>query len=366
MAKTKDYRYWFYEQEHESATQFFDLVEGIVRDTRTRVNLLILNSQKNIIDEFENWVPPNFNIKITKRGIKYVLELEKIGSEAIKIIVIKYPQVKNVYFAISDCRSTDFKNIFAKFVTKYFPVVSKIFLTNNEMYLIFKRLEKVGFNSIVESSYAKKREPGAERPDSFIHYTNMPYKKVFDDMFVNDRWVQGIRYRAIISDPINKRKRIAFKGTITRDCYYSVKFDFRQLIKTIIPYSLELASARNEHLKLSVESAKDLKPQPVIINFDESIFDDVTKNKSYVNALAELPSCSISEYHTNPYIHISLVDYLDGSSYDMWVLSNDRMAIIPQLSASSASMSRLVNHIFERIHEGRVEKYEEIKSNSTS
>jgi len=46
------------------------------------------------------------------------------------------------------------------------------------------------------------------------------------------------------------------------------------------------------------------------------------------------------------------------------VLSTDRMAIIPQFSASTASMKRLVNHVFERIHEGKVEKYEEIQYTS--
>jgi hypothetical protein len=61
-----------------------------------------------------------------------------------------------------------------------------------------------------------------------------------------------------------------------------------------------------------------------------------------------------------------MLDYLDGSSYDVWVLATDRLVIIPQFSASMASFSRLVNHIFERIHEGKVEKYEPIQVNAKS
>ena len=363
MKKTKDYQYWIYEQEH-STSQFFELVEGVVRSTRIKINVLMLNSQKDLSKEFQEWAPSNYYVNIGKRGSKFILTLKKNDKEPIRIVFIKHPQNSSVYFAISDCKSTDFKYIFTPFISKYFPIISKIFLTNNEMNLIFKKLEKSGHEMIVEYSVAKKRQPGAERPDSYIHYTNQSYKKVFEDIFVNDRWIQGIRYKSLISEFSNPSKLISFKGTITRDCYFSIRYDTKPLFEIIIPYALELASARNEYLKISVDSAKESKPEPVIINFEDNIFEDVKKNKVYVDALAQLPSSSISEYHTNPYIHISLIDYRDGSSYDIWVLSKDRMAIIPQFSVSNASMRRLVNHIFERVHEGKVEKYEEIQYNS--
>ena len=323
MGKTKDYRYWIYEQEH-NAPQFFKLVEDVVRGTRTKINVLLLNSQKDLSKEFQEWIPQNYHVDILKKGSKFILTLEKENKEPIQIAFIKHTQNPSIYFAISDCKSTDFKDIFTTFISKYFPIVSKIFLTNNEMSLIFKKLEKTGYEMIVEYSVAKKRHPGARRPDSYIHYTNQPYKKVFEDLFVNDRWIQSIRYRSLISEFSNPSKLIAFKGTITRDCYFSIRYDAKPLFEIIIPYALELASVRNEHLKISVDSAKESKPEPVIINFEEEIFEDVKKNKLYVDALAELPSSSISEYHTNPYIHISLIDYRDGSSYDIWVLSKDR------------------------------------------
>jgi len=88
------------------------------------------------------------------------------------------------------------------------------------------------------------------------------------------------------------------------------------------------------------------------------------EESQYVDALVELDACSVSEYHTNPYIHISMLDYLDGSSYDIWVLTSDKMVIIPQFKATMASMTRLVNHIFERIHEGEVIEYERIETNA--
>ena len=49
---------------------------------------------------------------------------------------------------------------------------------------------------------------------------------------------------------------------------------------------------------------------------------------------------------------------MDGSSYDLWAVTSDRLVIIPQIRASGASMRRLVNHVFEGMGEGSVERYE--------
>jgi hypothetical protein len=56
-------------------------------------------------------------------------------------------------------------------------------------------------------------------------------------------------------------------------------------------------------------------------------------------------------------VNVSLVDYLDGSSFDVWVLSNKEITLVPQLRASEASIARLMNHIFEKFGEGIIKEY---------
>ena len=361
MKKTKDYRYWVYEHEYEEQSSFFKTIEGLIANNGIRLNALLLSSQENMLNHFQNWIPSSYKIKITNNEPIFSINLTKEGHEPIDIAFVKHPQNPSVYITLSDCKADEFKE-FTKFINKYFPDISKIFLTNNEMFLIFKKIEKLGYTVMVEFSVGKKRLMGTKK-ESFIRYTNKPYKEVFEDIVQNDQWIQSVRYRADYPEmDENGRIWTAFNGTITRDCYYSIKKDFQVLIRNIIPYSLELASTRNKHLKLSVESADKPKPEAVVINFEKDIFTSSEKNGSYIDAITTMSSCSVSRYHSNPYLHISLVDYLDGSSYDLWVLTSDRMVIIPQFSASNASMRRLVNHVFERIHDGKVEKYREIKA----
>ena len=77
--------------------------------------------------------------------------------------------------------------------------------------------------------------------------------------------------------------------------------------------------------------------------------------------MAVMKKTSLSVIHANPYIHLSVFDYYDGSSFNIWVLSTDRIIIVPQLKASFQSVKRLVNHIFDCYCEGDIEDYEASK-----
>ena len=80
------------------------------------------------------------------------------------------------------------------------------------------------------------------------------------------------------------------------------------------------------------------------------------KNHRLAKVLSEFPKSSHTVYHGNPYLHASLVDYCDGSSYDLWVLSEDRLIIVPQLKASFGSISRFCEHIFRKFREGNIKE----------
>lgn len=366
-----DYHYWLYNQEYKTADSFLSYVSGLVRENNVRINVLLVTTMANLKQELENWSPEKFTIEIKNNEPVFTVEITKKFDSSkkisVKAVVVKHPIYPAVYMVISDCGSNDFKNIVTKLMNKHYPVVSQIYLTNNEMRLIFDKLQhETDFDITVEFSVGKKRLPDRKKKESQVTYTDQPYLEVFEDIVAHDQWVQSIRYKAEDIKKINdiESRTTKFMGVISRVCFFSCKYDFVPLIKIIIPHAIKLASVRNEYLKIRAESAAELKPKPAVIKFDDEIFTDISKNQQYVNALVELESCSISEYHTNPYIHVSMIDYLDGSSYDIWVLTSDRLAIIPQFKATTASMTRLVNHIFERIHEGEVVEYEQIELNA--
>ena len=363
MDKKIEYKYWLYNHEYENQRNYFDYISKLISERNIRLNVMLLTSQINLVKQFRKWKPSEFKVKIIEKEVLeiFTLELERNEFPITRIIIAQHESNPTIYYAISDCRTEEFKEVFTKFISKYFPDISKIFLTNNEMYSIFSELEKKGYNIMIESSISKKRLEGKKK-ETQITYTNTPYKLVFHEIEQGNQWVQNVRYRADTDIDEEGNPITAFKGIVTRECYFAIRMNFNILVDDIIPHALKLASVRNHHLKISTESASEPKPEPIVIKFDKNLFLQSEKNDSYLEAITSMPSCSISKYHNNPYVHASLVDYRDGSSYDLWILSGDKIIIIPRFQASIGSVSRLVNHVFERIGDGVVEKYEELKA----
>jgi hypothetical protein len=66
----------------------------------------------------------------------------------------------------------------------------------------------------------------------------------------------------------------------------------------------------------------------------------------------------IAVLHENPYVHVSLIDFLDGSAFDIFATTPYAVTLIPQVDASAFSLNRLCNHIFENFREGEIVKPE--------
>ena len=58
-----------------------------------------------------------------------------------------------------------------------------------------------------------------------------------------------------------------------------------------------------------------------------------------------------------PHFHASIADVLDGSSFDIRVVSPSRMLIVPGPKASVAAFMRLISHIFSEFGEGDIAEY---------
>jgi hypothetical protein len=97
--------------------------------------------------------------------------------------------------------------------------------------------------------------------------------------------------------------------------------------------------------------------RPLCIDFGYEKFSDVEENHKFISSMRPMKATSLSVVHSNPYVHLSLFDYFDGSSFDIWILSSEKIIIVPQLKASFQSIKRLLNHIFDNYGEGKIQDY---------
>ncbi len=93
--------------------------------------------------------------------------------------------------------------------------------------------------------------------------------------------------------------------------------------------------------------------RPLEINFEQELFKEKSNHANFIGMLSLLEDSSVSVLHGNPYIHLSIMDYIDGSSYDLWVVDSKQILLVPQLNSTIASLKRIVNHIYDYYAEGR-------------
>ena len=95
-------------------------------------------------------------------------------------------------------------------------------------------------------------------------------------------------------------------------------------------------------------------PRPLQLFYADSLLADKSQNHRLIRVLRKLPDASISVYHPNPFLHASVVDYMDGSSYAIWITDSTAITVIPELKATTQSLGRLFNHINEHFGEGTI------------
>lgn len=63
----------------------------------------------------------------------------------------------------------------------------------------------------------------------------------------------------------------------------------------------------------------------------------------------------------SPNVHASIADFIDGSSFEVWVLSPKRILIVPGPKCSIPALMRFTNYIFEEFEEGEIAEYQRAK-----
>lgn len=99
-------------------------------------------------------------------------------------------------------------------------------------------------------------------------------------------------------------------------------------------------------------------PRPLVIKYPYPVFEKVQIVRELVERLAEYPHSMHAVTHGNPYAHVKLTDLFDWSSFHVWAIPPQQIALIPGLKASEAAVERLIHYIFDVFKEGQVAEYD--------
>jgi hypothetical protein len=198
---------------------------------------------------------------------------------------------------------------------------------------------------------------------SDIQYTDLPFREVFDNVSENEEWIKSIDFNVVAetskdTTPINEHLFHSKFYKLFRDTRFQCSFNFtlfyQRMVEGIANKAAESFELFDNRSRIQEEN---FAVKPLAIIYDVGIFKDKKQNIRLIEALKSLKNSSISVIHANPYLHVSYLDYRDGSSCDIWVLSENKISIIPQIRSTPAALERLCECIFTGFREGIIKDF---------
>lgn len=183
-------------------------------------------------------------------------------------------------------------------------------------------------------------------------WPDMALDEAIDWLIQHNGWFQSVQFNA------KRDRHTATHVSVTREGVIRCDYLYEQVFRSFV---LPVCKIHHENFNLFSQRGRrdnaSLAARPLAITFDEGQFDDVSENQKFIRALRQMRAASISVLHGNPYIHVSAIDYLDGSAFDLWVLDSRELVLVPQMYASVGAIKRLVNHVFDTYAEGEVKEH---------
>lgn len=304
----------------------------------------------------------NLNFKLLKEyqaiylfefsfNIKVASEKKKVSG---KFYAIKSIQYENIFIILSIENYLFFSKGLLPFFKKSYPSISLTFITHKKLKnLLVEFRDKNNFKefTIVRTTTYSRIDRMKIMPS--VNWPEFSLEKAFEWVAEDNGWFNNLLFKFGKSQGRKFEASISRNGVVKTNGYAKIIYEYFML-----PISKTVFENVTFFSKRSRRDNPNRDIRPLCIDFGYEKFSDVEENHKFISSMRPMKATSLSVVHSNPYVHLSLFDYFDGSSFDIWVLSSEKIIIVPQLKASFQSIKRLLNHIFDNYAEGKIKNYE--------
>lgn len=355
----------FYRAKHDQAGLLNEL-GGILASESAAVRLIPFGCEGESVEWFDHRAKGNRHTtlvhqqdRLSEFRLDYTFTQHgQERSKSGRFFVLQHPEYPKVFVALTIEPSIFFDKALMPFLGGLYPKVLLTFITHKRLKLLIEQFKTDGGYQdlvITRASQRLRYQEGSHFKHAMpvVSWPQMSLDDAFDWVRQNNGWFQSIEFEVKDSD------RIAATISVTRQGIVKANGLLQRAYNV---FTLATCKTIHENITLFSRRARlahpDLSTSPLVIEFDADQFSEVEENKRLIQAMRKLRTASISVLHGNPYLHLSLLDYLDGSTFDLWVLDDRRIILVPQLKASVAAIKRLVNHIFDDYAEGHLSSYQ--------
>ena len=330
--------------------------EMAIQESKYKLQMLLFISRADPLATFERWHRHDFEFsQVQKRDfheikLKRVIERGDHESDG-RIISGSFGLWRfgdsDVWVAFTSESPDFFKYGLLRFIESYRPRFSRFYLTSSELKDIFVVLERILSREI----WVTKTVVRSHFDSASIVFDKSPYLDMFNSPRMEGRYVDKVEFS------IRKDGKDEYHGFISRDgmCFYKygkVEYFFRYILPTVVTRG-EAKFDRFEGVERESGSGT---VEPVFFLFGRDLLVDRKANVRLAKALSGIERSAIAVYHLNPYLHVALTDFFDGSTLDIISDGADRVGISPGYNCSFHSLMRVSEEISKKFSEGSVEK----------
>lgn len=278
--------------------------------------------------------------------------------------VYEHPDYNQVFAAITIEPQEFINRVLLPYIKSRHPDIITTFITHKKLKRILDEfIIKNQFSDIIikRASHRLRLEDEGKHKKivPMVSWPDMELNEAFDWVYQNNGWFQSLQFDVKRDFKTEAEVFFTRQGIVRTNRLFSKIFDafVHPVCKTIYG-NIQIFGHRSRR------EYADLSARPLSIDFEVDQFSDTKENNRFIQAVKRLKTASVSVLHGNPYVQLSVIDYFDGSTFDLWVLSSNRLVIVPQMKGTIPAIKRLINHIFDTYAEGNIRDFEESRNES--
>jgi len=187
---------------------------------------------------------------------------------------------------------------------------------------------------------------------SSVNWPRLGLEGAFAYAEEQNSWFRSLTFESL------RESRVIAETTVNRNGVIKTDGDFSGICEYLVS---PICQQISENLKLFEKRGRrdvpSLGVRPLSIEFPKEQFENVEENAKFIGAIRKLENASVSVLHGNPYIALSVIDNVDGSTFDLWVLNSRELVIVPQMKSSVPGIKRLISGVFDNYAEGTIREF---------
>lgn len=276
--------------------------------------------------------------------------------------VYDHPEFSNVHALVTLEASPVFKRL-RRAMEAAFPTAVTTFITHRTLHRLVERFQRENGLSrlVIKRASCRLRLParakeGARRVMPMVSWPDMDLHEAFDWVYQHNGWFQSIEFDAWRDHRVLATVSFSRQGITRATGLFSKVFSgFVDPVCKILDENVRFFGQRSRRERA------DLSVRPLVIDFESEQIAEDDDRRMFVDAMRGYRAASVSVLHGNPYVHLTVLDYYDGSVFEVWVLSASEVFVVPQMKGTVAATKRLISHIFDEYAEGTLRDYTEAR-----